>query len=251
MAAGLAGTDLIRMSRGGVSGLTPGEGLALLDHGVSSGHPVLVPVKLDTARLRSTGTAVPPLLRGLIRVSAPRAGGTPPAVDGFLRRLTGSSRDERPTVLLNMVRHEVAAVLGHADAGAVDGDMAFQDLGFDSLTAVELRNRLGVVTGLRLPATLVFDHPTPAALAKRLDADLPGAADHEIADVLAVLERVEAGVREAGVDEQRRIAVAAQLQHLLGMVSGASASYTESGVELDTASDDELFALVDGDLGIA
>ncbi|KJY19928.1 acyl carrier protein, partial [Streptomyces katrae] len=135
---------------------------------------------LDAEALRAQARAgtLPPLLRKLVRTSvrrsldsAPRttAGHTP-----LGDRLAALPADERHAFLLDLVRTQVAAVLGHASTRSVAVDRQFRDLGFDSLTAVELRNLLGSATGLRLPATLVFDHPTPEALARLLLAELLG-----------------------------------------------------------------------------
>ncbi|MBI0320316.1 acyl carrier protein, partial [Streptomyces javensis] len=87
-------------------------------------------------------------------------------------RLAGVAPQERERLLLELVRSHVATVLGHADPAGVDADRALKDLGFDSLTAIELRNQLGAATGLRLPTTLIFDYPTPSAIAGYLDGRL-------------------------------------------------------------------------------
>ncbi|WP_030229222.1 acyl carrier protein, partial [Actinoalloteichus caeruleus] len=123
-----------------------------------------VPVVLDLPRLRVQVGAggVPPMLRGLVRAPARRAvarGGS-----GLVEELDGLAARERAGFVLELVRGQVAAVLRYSSAAEVPAEQAFTDLGFDSLTAVELRNRLNAVTGLRLPATLVFDYPTPAVL---------------------------------------------------------------------------------------
>ncbi|NBH02813.1 type I polyketide synthase, partial [Amycolatopsis sp. SID8362] len=117
---------------------------------------------------------IPFLLRGLIRGSARRTSGGA-GQDGLLRKLTGLTGEERLRVLADLVRAQVAAVLGHASAASIDLARPFQELGFDSLTAVELRNALDAATGLRLPATMVFDYPNPAVLAEHLLAELMGA----------------------------------------------------------------------------
>ncbi|MFD5423850.1 SDR family NAD(P)-dependent oxidoreductase, partial [Streptomyces sp. NPDC127069] len=180
LTAGLAAADRHRISRSGLIALEAGEGLALLDAACRSERAALVPVRLDTEALRAQARAgtLPPLLRRLVRTSvrrsldsAPRttAGHTP-----LGDRLAALPADERHTFLLDLVRTQVAAVLGHASTRSVAVDRQFRDLGFDSLTAVELRNLLGSATGLRLPATLVFDHPTPEALARLLLAELLG-----------------------------------------------------------------------------
>ncbi|MET7855425.1 SDR family NAD(P)-dependent oxidoreductase, partial [Streptomyces avermitilis] len=165
-----------RMARSGVLPLPTEDGLRLFDAALASNEPVLVPVGLDTAALRNRAAeTVPALLRGLVRVSL-RGTAQRAATGSLAERLAGLAADERDEALLELVRGEVAAVLGHSSSRAVQPTYAFQDLGFDSLTAVGLRNRLATATGLRLPATLVFDHPTPAALARHIGTELLGEA---------------------------------------------------------------------------
>ncbi|MYR23698.1 beta-ketoacyl synthase N-terminal-like domain-containing protein, partial [Streptomyces sp. SID6137] len=161
-----------RMARSGVLALTTEDGLRLFDAALAADEPLLVPVRLDTAALREgAAQTVPAPLRGLVRNSV--RGTAQRATTGSLAdRLAGLTGDERAEALLELVRGEVAAVLGHSSPRAVQPTHAFQDLGFDSLTAVELRNRLTGATGLRLPATLVFDHPTPTALARHIGGEL-------------------------------------------------------------------------------
>ncbi|WP_258528195.1 beta-ketoacyl synthase N-terminal-like domain-containing protein, partial [Streptomyces sp. NBRC 110611] len=146
--------------------------LALFDAALGSTEPMALPVRLDLTALRQQGD-VPPLLRSLIRTRTRRSGAA--AASGIARRLAGLSPVERRAALLDVVRGRIAAVLGHTSPETVASDRAFQDLGFDSLTAIELRNLLGKATGLRLPATTVFDYPTADALAGHLLDELFGA----------------------------------------------------------------------------
>ncbi|WP_290057984.1 type I polyketide synthase [Amycolatopsis solani] len=176
MAADLADADLRRMSRGGMIPLSTVDGLALFDAALASAAPVQLLSRLDLAVLgrQAASGMLPWLLRGLVRTPLRRAG---EAVDaGLAQRLAGLAEPERREVLADVVSTHVAAVLGHGSTAAVDLDGAFKDLGFDSLTAVELRNRLGGATGLRLPATLIFDYPSPAALVEHLVTELGGAS---------------------------------------------------------------------------
>ncbi|WP_143645364.1 type I polyketide synthase, partial [Streptomyces antioxidans] len=170
--------DVSRMSRGGVLALSAAEGLELFDVAGRLGEAVLVPMSLDMAALRaqSGSGALPPLLRGLVRVPARRAAEGAVASGALARRLAGLNEAEQLDALLDLVRTNVATVLGYAGPETVDPDRSFRELGFDSLTAVELRNALGVVSELRLPATLVFDYPTPAVLADFLRTEVVGAA---------------------------------------------------------------------------
>ncbi len=165
--------DLARMARGGMTGLSAREGLELFDAASTSGEELVLPMRLDIGALRAQATAVgtPPLLRGLVRAAGSRALGD----ESSARVLAGVPEHEREGVVLEAVRTEVAVVLGYASSAGVDAQQTFKDLGLDSLTAVELRNRLGAVTGLRIPATLAFDHPTPAAVARYLLGEMSGA----------------------------------------------------------------------------
>ncbi|MER7751903.1 type I polyketide synthase, partial [Kitasatospora sp. NPDC097643] len=190
-ASGVSGhlteNDLARMERSGLGPLPSDEGLALFDAALAAqraqdGGAVLVPMRISTAVLRSRAAdgQVPPLLRGLVRAPLRRAvrTATGPAAAGaagqLADRLAALSPADQERELLDLVRGRVAAVLGYPNAAAVDAERAFKELGFDSLTAVELRNQVGAASGLRLPATLVFDYPSPAALAVHLRAELLG-----------------------------------------------------------------------------
>ncbi|MFC9887564.1 SDR family NAD(P)-dependent oxidoreductase [Streptomyces pilosus] len=179
--------DLRRMARLGLPALNREQGLALFDRALSlsPAEPVVVPVRVDPAALRVRGDDLPPLLRGLSRVPVPRASAAAPghpvggAAGGgsLVGRLTGLPGAERDRSLLDLVRGQVAKVLGHDGPEAVEPGRAFRELGFDSLAAVELRNALRGSTGLALPATLVFDHPTSLAVAELLKRELFDALD--------------------------------------------------------------------------
>ena len=190
MAGEMRASDRARAARAGVVALAPEEGLELFDAAIASDRSLLVPVRLDLAALRAQakGGWIPPLLRGLVRVPTRRGQGV--ADSWFTRRLAGLPAGEREGMVLELVRGEVAGVLGHGSADGVEVQRAFSELGFDSLAATELRNRLGVATGLRLAATLVFDYPTPLAVAKHLLAEvvLDGAAPKVATSVSVVAD---------------------------------------------------------------
>jgi NAD(P)-dependent dehydrogenase (short-subunit alcohol dehydrogenase family)/acyl carrier protein len=188
MAAGLGETDRRRFARVGIHALTPGQGLRLLDAALASGDACSVPLALDTAALRAAGTGVPPLLRGLVPARVREAAGSGPSTSGetpgarLVARLVELDAPAQEKQLLALVRTEAAAVLNYDRAETVDARRSFKELGADSLSAVELRNRLGRATGLRLSATVVFDHPTPTALAGRLRAELFPAAGPDVTE---------------------------------------------------------------------
>ncbi|WP_431727289.1 SDR family NAD(P)-dependent oxidoreductase [Verrucosispora sp. TAA-831] len=185
MTGHLDGGDLQRLARGGIVGLTREHGLALFDAAVTHTHAALAPVRLDLRVLSREET--PPILRSLLRTPARRTARATAgsAGIGLAAQLTAMSADERDQHLLALVRSSAAAVLGHQGADAIDAHRAFKDIGFDSLTAVELRNRITAATGLRLPTTLVFDHPSPTDLARRLRTDLVGDTDKAVATPVA------------------------------------------------------------------
>ncbi|MFJ4091791.1 SDR family NAD(P)-dependent oxidoreductase [Kitasatospora sp. NPDC089913] len=168
--------DVRRLARSGMPPLSTERGLELLDTALTVDRAALVPMRLDTAALRSAAAdgTLPPLLRGLVRTPPRRAAtGAAEADDNALRlRLAALDTTGRTRLLVDLVRTHAAAVLGHASPDTLDPGRAFRELGFDSLASVNLRNRLNTATGLRLPASLVFDHPTPAALADFLAAGL-------------------------------------------------------------------------------
>ncbi|WP_194820718.1 type I polyketide synthase [Micromonospora sp. S-DT3-3-22] len=173
----LADADRERMSRGGVLPLTTADGLALLDAAVAGGPATLVPARLDVPTLRTLGDRLPPVFRALTgptRRTATAASAVDRAGSDWL---AGLPEEERAGAVRHLVHTHVAAVLGLAGPEAVEADRTFQSLGFDSLTAVELRNALSTAAGLRLPATLIFDYPTPVALAEFLYGELSGALD--------------------------------------------------------------------------
>ncbi|MDT3400564.1 type I polyketide synthase, partial [Streptomyces sp. B1866] len=175
MAGQLDAADHSRILRSGLRPLPSDEALHLFDRALACGRPVTVPAGLNTAALPGP-EAVPPLFRRLAG-GRTRAGSRAAAAGGpaaLRRRLAGLGPEEQLRTALQLVRSQAAAVLGHRAADSVPAESAFRDLGFDSLTAVELRNRLQTATGLRLPASLVFDRPNPLALARRLREELVG-----------------------------------------------------------------------------
>ncbi|MFJ2157315.1 type I polyketide synthase [Streptomyces sp. NPDC087856] len=203
-------TDLSRVRRLGIAEMPPTEALALLDSATALDRPVLVPARLDLAALRNRPGEEPPLLlRDLVDGSRTRGKPTRTtpgsATLGLPARLAALSRDEAEAAALDWVREQAAVVLGHPSGTAVDADQAFTHLGFDSLTSVELCNRLASATGLHLPTTLVFSYPTPRELGRHLFALLrpaSGTTPVEDADVREVLRTVPIDrLRSAGLLE--------------------------------------------------
>ncbi|MEU7283694.1 SDR family NAD(P)-dependent oxidoreductase, partial [Streptomyces sp. NPDC045431] len=174
--------DLDRMKRLGMPALDVAEGLELFDAALATGTHQVTALRVDRAALRSRTDETPALLRGLVRGparhAADRSAAATSTAGALQQRLAGLSEAEQDRALLELVRTEVAAVLGHSGIDSVGADRAFKELGFDSLAAVELRNALNAATGLKLPATLVFDHPNcraVVALIKEKSGSTPAA----------------------------------------------------------------------------
>ncbi|WP_107421225.1 SDR family NAD(P)-dependent oxidoreductase, partial [Streptomyces angustmyceticus] len=180
MTGELSEADLQRMARGGITPFTEERGVEAFDAARHTAVPVVVPVQLHHTMLREQDTAgvLPPLMRGLLGRSARRtavssAAAKSPA-DVLRSRLAPLPADERRAALLELVRTQSALVLGHPGPEAIEPTRDFRGLGVDSLTAVELRNHLQAATGLPLPATLVFDYPSPLVVARHLEGELSG-----------------------------------------------------------------------------
>ncbi|TYB44906.1 type I polyketide synthase [Actinomadura chibensis] len=177
MLADLDDGEVQRMARTGVEGLSGDEGLALLDTACALGDASLVPIRLDVKALGAGGGEVPRLFHGLVPRVRRTAASVQTDTGALRRRLASLPEAEWYDALSVLVRTQAAIVLGHSGPEAVEPERAFRDLGFDSLSAVEFRNALAEATGLRLPATLVFDYPSPDVLARHLLNEVSGAGE--------------------------------------------------------------------------
>jgi mycoketide-CoA synthase len=214
MTGALASVDFARFARDGIVAMSAGEALQLLDTAMVVDEPFLLAARIDTTALRAKYDAgtLPPMFVDLINARARRQVDdsltAAKSKSALLQRLEGLPEDEQHAVLLDLVRSHIATVLGNASPEAIDPDKAFQELGFDSLTAVEMRNRLKAATGLALSPTLIFDYPNSAALAGYFRHELLGASSTEAtpqaAPGEAEIQRVVASIpvkrlRQAGV----------------------------------------------------
>ncbi|MFJ9927514.1 type I polyketide synthase [Streptomyces misionensis] len=256
--------DEERLRRRGLTALRPDRALQSLHGALSGGDGTLTVADVDWARFVVPFTLgrpspllgdLPEVGEALARRPAEDAGERTAEPSALRERLAALPEDERRRLLVDTVRAHAAAVLGHGGPGAVEPDLAFRDLGFDSLTAVELRNLLTADTGLTLPATLVFDHPTPEAIARHLDAELAGDARADEISVFSELDRLESVISTAtAAEETVRSGVRRRLQELLALVNSAQEQPAESAEarrQLQDATVDDIFDLIDQDLEIS
>jgi NAD(P)-dependent dehydrogenase (short-subunit alcohol dehydrogenase family)/acyl carrier protein len=246
--AHLTGRDTARMTQAGIRPLPTPRALALFDAAAGLDEALTVLAPLDTAAL-AAGTP-PPLLAALGPAARPAA--RPPAAGtpGLARQLAGLTADGQQELLTGLVRAQAAAVLGHDTPDPVQPGRPFKELGFDSLTAIELRNRLGTATGLRLPATMVFDYPTPAALAGYLRQEIGAGERAPDTTALAELERLEELVREMGPGNGARGALAVRMKALVAVLErehGTGAGDTADN-DLKAATAETIFDLLDSEL---
>jgi acyl transferase domain-containing protein/NADPH:quinone reductase-like Zn-dependent oxidoreductase/acyl carrier protein len=246
----LGEADRRRLALQGLGALSSEEALELFDEAaLRTAEAQLVAMRVDRVTLHArarTGTLSPPL-RDLVP-----AAHTPRRRDGDLsgslaRRLAGVPRDEHEGVVLRTVRTEAAAVLGSLSPSVIEPERTFKELGFDSLSAVELRNKLSLLTGLRLPSTLLFDHPDPRRLVSHLltliAESYPAAAGGLLDAELDRLERTLASVNQA--DGQERIA--GRLEALLAKLNGRRRSWDSPALvsQLQSATADEVIEFID------
>ncbi|MGO8770367.1 SDR family NAD(P)-dependent oxidoreductase [Mycobacterium sp.] len=252
--------DRARMRRVGLAPLPTQRALALLDDAMLADRSMLVAARLDAAGLARDGAELPPILSGLAARRARRViaeAGSAASTSGLRARMQGLTPEQRHREFVDLVCSNAATVLGHgaADVGA---DSAFQDLGFDSLTAVELRNRLKTATGLTLSPTVIFDHPTPAALAEHLDTQLatsaPAATDDasgRMARFNDVARELETLIDQPGWSADEKMRMNTRVQTLLSTLIKVDAELEPAELydDINSATESELFAILDEEAG--
>jgi NADPH:quinone reductase-like Zn-dependent oxidoreductase/acyl carrier protein len=259
----LGDRDKARLSRVGLAPISSRQALELFDTAMLMDNAVVVATRLDPRALAAHGDALPPLLSRLAARTSRRViaatDTTTVSKTGLLARLAGLSAEQRRRELVELVCGNAAAVLGHQHTADIAPDREFQELGFDSLTAVELRNRLKSATGLTLSPTLIFDYSTPSGLAEHLDTELAG--DPTGTDKPDVMGRFNDISRELQVllsqpelNSEDKAHLAARIESLLANVTGPATvepvhpdSFDDN---LETATESELFAILDDEVGL-
>jgi acyl carrier protein len=257
----LADRDKARMSRVGLAPLSTPQALQLFDDAMLADRSLLVAARLDAAGLGASGV-VPPLLRELVTRPGRRQvadADSAASTSELAARLQGLSAEQRHLQLVELMCTNAATVLGRSSAD-IDAHVAFQDLGFDSLTAVELRNRLKTATGLTLSPALIFDHPTPTALAEHVDEQLnsatiaagrPNGEPDRFARFNDIARELQTLVDRPGWTPDDKTRLSARIQTILtGLTTplpGPSQSHAIDD-DIATATEDQLFAILDEDV---
>ncbi|MFF6947037.1 phosphopantetheine-binding protein, partial [Streptomyces iakyrus] len=249
----LTGNEIRKVTHG-TRPLDTDHALQLLDTALTTPPPHHLCLPLSPAALRRVPD-LPALLRDLVPASRRTAatGARAGAGSALAERLaTLAEPADKQRLVLDLVRTHVAAVLGHARPDTVDPQRPFKELGFDSLTAVELRNRLTGATALRLPATLIFDHPTPEALTSRILQELVPVSASASLRVIDELDALEAGLTRLTPDDEERARITLRLQTLLSNWNDARpAAAGDVGGRIQESSTEEIFDFIDRQLGRA
>jgi len=255
MASRISDADQARAGRHGIGALSEEDSLALFDAALNAGPSLLLPIHFNVAALRTRPEDAPSLLSTLVSASRrPAAADGPASRQELAERIASLPPEQAEEELLALVRGQAAVVIGHSGSSAIEPGEPFKDLGFDSLTAVDLRNRLAAATGLRLPAALVFDHPTPLAVARWLFRQL---ARDDAAPVETALGQLESAVRSLPATQWSM--VTARLRTVLSMLDDRQNGHSETAGEddgtalaarVDAASPDEVLALIDREFGL-
>ncbi|HEX6523865.1 MAG TPA: phosphopantetheine-binding protein, partial [Streptosporangiaceae bacterium] len=229
--------------------------LALFDTPLPATTPHLIPARLNHAALRAQATAgqLSPVFDRLVPLShqgeAVTAGPDAPALE---KRLRGLPEAEQDQILLDLVRDLVATVLAYSSPRQVDVERGFMEMGFDSLTAVELRNRLNAATGLRMPPSVVFDYPTPSTLARHTRSEITANEPATSRLLITELNKLEAELQT--IPEQARTHLSSRLQDLLSKLASIQSSTKDAAPaitgKIESATDDEVFDFIDNELRV-
>jgi polyketide synthase 12 len=251
MTSGLETVDFARLARDGILAMSSDEALGLLDTAMVLDEPFLLPARIDLKALRAKfdGGTLPPMFVDLINATARRQVDDSLAAaksrSALLQRLDGLPEDDQRAVLLDLVRSHIATVLGNTTAEAIDPDAAFQELGFDSLTAVEMRNRLKAATGLALSPTLIFDYPNSGALAGYFHRELLGTSPQQTPHVAPGEADIQRVIATIPVKRLRQAGVLELLLELAGDTGAAAETREQNFADMDL--DDLVNAALDGD----
>ncbi|MEU4343960.1 type I polyketide synthase, partial [Nocardia sp. NPDC023852] len=234
-----------RLERMGIKVLGDDDGIALFDAAVAAGEAVAACVEFDKPTLSAQARAglLSDVLSGLVPARARRAPSDVATGGQLAGRLAAAPEDQRDALVLGFVREHAAAVLGYSSAAAIEPETPFNELGFDSLGGVELRNRLAEAAGMKLPSTLVFDYPTATAVAKllrsRWDAtSTTSAVDDQITSLRSLFATLSSSGDKERLAERIRSTLAEALEDRESAARG-------DRVAVEAASADELFALID------
>jgi acyl carrier protein len=254
MTGRLEDAAVTRLARVGMLPLPPEQGLALFDAAWAAEEALVVLAKIDAAAVRARARAGDQLsvLDGLVPRSV-RGGGGRTDAGALLQQLTGLLPAERTGAILEFLRIHTAEVLGYLSADLVDTSRTFKDLGFDSLGAVELRNRIAAGTGLRLPTTLLFDYPTPPVLAAYILSEMAGGELEGAHTVALELDRLQPALAAMSIEEADRAGIAVRLRRILSEweapLNGDVPSTADD--QIQSISDEQMLELIDREFGVS